>query len=61
MKSETDRIPATGSNSVDRVQRGDRASDVSDNLRNHEMIASMLVAAIGLISILAFYLLLARL
>ena len=61
MKSKTGRIPATGSNSADRVQQGHRAPDVSDNLRNQEMIASMLVGAIGLISILAFYLLLTRL
>jgi hypothetical protein len=61
VKSKTDRIPSTESNSADRVQQGDGASDVSDNLRNQGIIASMLIAAIYLISILAFYLLLARL
>jgi hypothetical protein len=61
VKPKTDRIPSTGSNSADRIQQRDRASDVSDNLRNQGIIASMLIAAIYLVSILAFYLLLARL
>lgn len=61
MKSKTDRIPATESCSADRARQGDGASDVSENLRNRAMIASLLIAAIGLVSILAFYLLLVRL
>jgi hypothetical protein len=61
VKSKTDRIPAKGSTDADRVQQGDRTSNVSDNLRSQKMIASMLVAAIGLISILVFYVLLRRL
>ena len=61
MKPNTYRISAKGPTSADRVHQGNRSLDVSGNLRSPKMIAFMLVAAIGLISILAMYWLLARL